>query len=62
MTTWSPGVSIPYTAAEEVLTVGERFVNVECRDDGVAVVRLDRPKMNALSTELLGQLGEAAPS
>ncbi len=26
----------------------ERFVTVERRDDGVALVRLDRPKMNAL--------------
>ena len=36
------------------------FVTVERRDDGVAVVRLDRPKMNALSTQLLGQLADAA--
>jgi enoyl-CoA hydratase len=36
------------------------FVTVERRDDGVAVVRLDRPKMNALSQALLGQLEEAA--
>jgi enoyl-CoA hydratase len=32
------------------------FVSVERRDDGVALIRLDRPKMNALSTELLSQL------
>ena len=32
------------------------FVSVDRRADGVAVVRLDRPKMNALSTGLLGQL------
>ncbi len=38
----------------------ERFVTVDRREDGVAVVRLDRPKMNALSTRLLGQLLEAA--
>ncbi len=38
----------------------ERFVAVEQRDDGVAVVRLDRPKMNALSMALLRQLGDAA--
>ena len=38
----------------------DRFVSVERRDDGVALVRLDRPKMNALSTALLGQLAEAA--
>ena len=35
------------------------FVTVERRDDGVALVRLDRPKMNALSTALLSQLAEA---
>lgn len=38
----------------------ERFVTVERRDDGVAVIRLDRPKMNALSRALLEQLGDAA--
>ena len=38
----------------------DQFVTVERRDDGVAVVRLDRPKMNALSTELLQQLAKAA--
>jgi enoyl-CoA hydratase len=38
--------------------VEERFVTVERRDDGVAVVRLDRPKMNALSTALLEQLAD----
>src|SRR3954470_10026535 len=36
------------------------FVTLERRDDGVALVRLDRPKMNALSTELLAELGEIA--
>ena len=36
------------------------FVTTERRDDGVALVRLDRPKMNALSTELLGELADAA--
>jgi enoyl-CoA hydratase len=38
----------------------DRFVTVERRDDGVALVRLDRPKMNALSTQLLSQLADAA--
>jgi enoyl-CoA hydratase len=33
---------------------------VERRDDGVAVVRLDNPKVNALSTGLLGQLEQVA--
>ncbi|MHB8220810.1 MAG: enoyl-CoA hydratase/isomerase family protein [Acidimicrobiales bacterium] len=32
------------------------FVSVERRDDGVALVRIDRPKANALSTEVLRQL------
>ena len=36
------------------------FVSVERRDDGVAVVRLDRPKMNALSAQLLGELEAVA--
>ena len=36
------------------------FVHVERRPDGVAVVRLDRPPANALSTVLLGELAEAA--
>jgi enoyl-CoA hydratase len=34
----------------------ETFVTVERRDDGVALIRLDRPKMNALSGQLLNQL------
>src|SRR4051812_3020583 len=36
------------------------FVTVECGEDGVAVVRLDRPKMNALSSDLLDELHAAA--
>lgn len=36
--------------------VPDRFVSVERRPDGVAVVRLDRPKVNALSAEVLSQL------
>jgi enoyl-CoA hydratase/carnithine racemase len=36
----------------------EPFVTVERRADGVALVRLDRPKANALSGEVLGQLAE----
>ncbi|MGH9267430.1 MAG: enoyl-CoA hydratase/isomerase family protein [Acidimicrobiales bacterium] len=36
------------------------FVAVTRRPDGVAVVRLDRPKVNALSSDLLGQLAAAA--
>jgi enoyl-CoA hydratase len=36
------------------------LVQLERRDDGVAVVRLDNPKVNALSTALLAQLEAAA--
>src|SRR3954468_10428972 len=42
--------------------MADEFVRVERRDDGVAVVRLDRPKMNALSVELLRQLTSVAES
>ncbi len=38
----------------------ETFVTLERGDDNVAVIRLDRPKANALSTALLGQLADAA--
>ena len=40
--------------------MADQFVSVERRDDGVAVLRLDRPKMNALSAELLRQIAAAA--
>jgi enoyl-CoA hydratase/carnithine racemase len=40
--------------------MSEDFVNVERRDDGVAVIRLDRPKANALSVAVLRQLEAAA--
>jgi enoyl-CoA hydratase len=36
------------------------LVQVDRRDDGVALVTLDNPKVNALSRELLGQLEAAA--
>jgi enoyl-CoA hydratase/carnithine racemase len=36
------------------------FVHVERNEDGVAVVRLDRPPANALSIALLGEIAEAA--
>lgn len=36
------------------------FVTVERRDDGVALIRLDRPKANALSSDVLHQLRAAA--
>jgi enoyl-CoA hydratase/carnithine racemase len=36
------------------------FVTSERRPDGVALVRLDRPPMNALSLALLGELAEVA--
>jgi enoyl-CoA hydratase len=35
------------------------FVHVERGDDGVALVRLDRPKANALSTAVLSELADA---
>ena len=38
------------------------FVNVETRNDGVAVLRLDRKPANALSRELLEELAAAARS
>ena len=38
----------------------EAFVTTERRGDGVALVRLDRPKINALSAEVLDQLRRAA--
>ena len=38
------------------------LVRVERRNDGVAVVRLDRPKVNALNGELVAQLGVIAAS
>jgi len=36
------------------------FVDVERGDDGVAVLRLDRPPANALSTAVLGEIADAA--
>jgi enoyl-CoA hydratase len=36
------------------------FVTLERRDDGVAIVRLDNPKVNALSQALLAELEAAA--
>lgn len=35
------------------------FVKLESRDGGVGVIRLDRPKVNALNRELVSQLDEA---
>jgi enoyl-CoA hydratase/carnithine racemase len=40
--------------------MAETFVSVERGPDGVALVRLDRPKANALSAAVLGQLRDAA--
>ena len=40
--------------------MSDTFVTVERRDDGVALIRLDRPKANALSGALLDQLYDAA--
>jgi enoyl-CoA hydratase/carnithine racemase len=38
--------------------VGE-FVNYEVSDNGVATVRLDRPKVNALNEQVVTEIGEA---
>src|SRR5256885_46996 len=43
-------------------TMNDSFISLERRDDGVALLRLDRPKMNALSTALLEELAAAAHS
>jgi enoyl-CoA hydratase len=40
--------------------VAESFVTLERRPDGVALVRLDRPKANALSATVLAQLHQVA--
>jgi enoyl-CoA hydratase/carnithine racemase len=40
--------------------MSETFVTLERRTDGVALLRLDRPKANALSAAVLGQLHDAA--
>jgi enoyl-CoA hydratase len=42
--------------------MGDPLVDVERRGDGVAVVRLQHPKVNALSSALLGDLEAAARS
>jgi enoyl-CoA hydratase/carnithine racemase len=42
--------------------VPPRFVDVERRPDGVALIRIDRPKANALSVDLLAELEAAADS
>lgn len=39
--------------------MGEAAVHLERRDDGVAVLTLDHPKVNALSRRLLAQIHEA---
>ena len=40
--------------------MGETCVTVERRPDGVALIRLDRPKANALSVAVLAQLHAVA--
>ncbi len=48
------------TASNPEESKDDQFVDLERRDDGVAVVRLDRPKVNALSMALLEQLRHVA--
>jgi enoyl-CoA hydratase len=38
----------------------DELVHLTRQDDGVAIVRLDRPKVNAMSIALLGELGDVA--
>ena len=38
------------------------FVNVEVSEAGVATIRLDRPKMNALNEQVAGEIGQAVDS
>jgi enoyl-CoA hydratase/carnithine racemase len=40
--------------------MADTFVTLERRADGVALIRLDRPKMNALSGSVLGQIFDIA--
>jgi enoyl-CoA hydratase len=40
--------------------MADPFVTIERRPDGVALIRLDRPKVNALSGAVLGQIFAAA--
>jgi enoyl-CoA hydratase/carnithine racemase len=40
--------------------MADTFVTLERRADGVALIRLDRPKMNALSGAVLGQIFDIA--
>jgi enoyl-CoA hydratase/carnithine racemase len=40
--------------------MADTFVTLERRGDGVALIRLDRPKMNALSGAVLGQIFDIA--
>jgi enoyl-CoA hydratase len=42
------------------MSADDALVNVERRSDGVAVLQLDNPKVNALSSRLLAQLEAAA--
>lgn len=42
--------------------MADTLVHLERRDDGVAVVRLDNPKVNALSAAVLGELEKVAVS
>lgn len=45
-----------------MVDVSQPVVSIERRDDGVAVVRIENPKVNALSSDVLRQLRGAAQS
>ncbi len=55
MVTELPGIVRSMVATE---SPADNFVTLERLESGVAIIRLDRPKMNALSIELVRQLGE----
>ena len=42
------------------MTGGGQLVSVERRDDGVAILRIDRPRANALSSEVVHQIAAGA--
>src|SRR6476620_9620922 len=49
-----------WTDQREMLRGMEELVHLERRDDGVAVITLDNPKVNALSGAVVAKLGATA--